>query len=106
MRYRGLVTGAVIALALAAITSLAAARRAPHDRPRLLHFRRPLHQQLLRHADGLAVVLALASAMRYYFVITLGERIVSDLRRDVFAHVTRLSPPSSTSTSPARSSRG
>jgi ATP-binding cassette subfamily B protein len=39
----------------------------------------------------MAVVLALASAMRYYFVITLGERIVSDLRRDVFAHVTRLS---------------
>ena len=40
----------------------------------------------------MAVVLAIASALRYYFVITLGERIVSDLRRDVFAHVTRLSP--------------
>ncbi|MET3856072.1 ABC-type multidrug transport system fused ATPase/permease subunit [Rhizobium sp. OAE497] len=41
---------------------------------------------------GMAVVLAIASALRYYFVITLGERIVSDLRQDVFAHVTRLSP--------------
>lgn len=40
----------------------------------------------------LAAVLAVASAARYYFVITLGERIVADLRRDVFAHVTRLSP--------------
>ena len=40
----------------------------------------------------LAVILALASAARYYFVITLGERIVSDLRRDVFDHITRLSP--------------
>lgn len=40
----------------------------------------------------LAAVLAVASASRYYFVITLGERIVADLRRDVFAHVTRLSP--------------
>ena len=40
----------------------------------------------------MAVILAMASALRYYFVIILGERIVSDLRRDVFAHVTRLSP--------------
>ncbi len=35
-------------------------------------------------------VLAVASGARYYFVMTLGERIVSDLRRDVFAHLTRL----------------
>jgi len=40
----------------------------------------------------MAVVLALSSALRYYFVITIGERIVSDLRREVFDHVTRLSP--------------
>lgn len=40
----------------------------------------------------IASVLALASACRYYFVITLGERVVSDLRRDVFQHVTELSP--------------
>ena len=40
----------------------------------------------------LAVVLAIASAGRYYFVITLGEQVVADLRKDVFAHVTRLSP--------------
>ena len=41
---------------------------------------------------GLAGMLAAASATRYYFVITLGERVVSDLRRAVFAHVSRLSP--------------
>jgi ATP-binding cassette subfamily B protein len=40
----------------------------------------------------IAGVLALASASRYYFVITLGERVVADLRRDVFAHVATLSP--------------
>lgn len=40
----------------------------------------------------IALVLAVASACRYFFVITLGERVVSDLRRDVFTHVTRLSP--------------
>ncbi|MCE1237552.1 MAG: ATP-binding cassette domain-containing protein [Hyphomicrobiales bacterium] len=39
----------------------------------------------------LAAALALASASRYYLVTWLGERIVSDLRREVFAHVTRLS---------------
>ena len=30
--------------------------------------------------------------MRYYLVTTLGERIVADLRGDVFAHLTSLSP--------------
>jgi ATP-binding cassette subfamily B protein len=41
---------------------------------------------------GVAGVLALASATRFYFVTTLGERIVTDLRDEVFAHLTTLSP--------------
>ncbi len=40
----------------------------------------------------IASVLAAASAGRYFFVITLGERVVADIRRDVFDHVTELSP--------------
>ncbi|ENN90013.1 ABC transporter transmembrane domain-containing protein [Bartonella bovis] len=40
----------------------------------------------------LALLLALASACRYYCVITLGESIVADLRRDLFVHITQLSP--------------
>src|ERR1700744_1899176 len=40
---------------------------------------------------GVAAVLAIASALRYYLVTTLGERVVADLRGDVFAHVTSLS---------------
>jgi ATP-binding cassette, subfamily B, bacterial len=40
---------------------------------------------------GVAALLAFASAMRYYLVMTLGERIVADLRGDVFAHLTALS---------------
>ena len=40
---------------------------------------------------GVAAVLALASALRYYLVTTLGERVVADLRGDVFAHLTSLS---------------
>lgn len=93
MRYRGLVAGALTSLALAAITSLTLP----------LAVRRMIDHGFTQ-SDGrfinsyfamlmiMAVVLAVASAMRYYFVITIGERIVADLRRDVFAHVTRLSP--------------
>ncbi|MGO9046599.1 MAG: ABC transporter transmembrane domain-containing protein [Xanthobacteraceae bacterium] len=40
---------------------------------------------------GVAAVLATASALRYYLVTTLGERVVADLRGDVFAHLTSLS---------------
>src|SRR5438128_10786896 len=40
---------------------------------------------------AVAGVLALASAMRYYLVTTLGERIVADLRSEVFGHLTALS---------------
>ncbi len=93
MHYRGMVTGALAALALAAVTSLALP----------LAVRRMIDHGFTQ-ADGsfinsyflmlmiMAIVLAIASALRYYFVITLGERVVSDLRRDVFNHVTRLSP--------------
>ena len=39
---------------------------------------------------GVVAVLAIASGLRYYLVMTLGERVVADLRGDVFAHLTRL----------------
>src|ERR1700682_2140190 len=39
-----------------------------------------------------AAVLATASALRYYLVITLGERVVADLRAALFAHLIALSP--------------
>ncbi len=41
---------------------------------------------------SIGLVLAVASAARFYFVTWLGERVVADLRADVFAHVSRLSP--------------
>ncbi len=41
---------------------------------------------------GVVFVLAMASSLRYYLVTTLGERIVSDLREQVFRHLTALSP--------------
>ncbi|MCD6071641.1 MAG: transporter, partial [Microvirga sp.] len=41
---------------------------------------------------GVVGILALASALRYYCVITLGERVVADLRSAVFRHLTSLDP--------------
>ena len=38
----------------------------------------------------LAGALAVASSLRYYFVMWLGERVVSDIRADVFDHLARL----------------
>ena len=37
-----------------------------------------------------AATLAVASATRYYFVMTLGERVVADLRTDLFKHLVSL----------------
>ena len=93
LRYRTLVAGALAALLLAAVATLALP----------LAVRRMIDHGF-SDADSsfinsyftmllvIAALLALASAMRYYFVITIGERVVSDLRRDVFSHVTALSP--------------
>ncbi len=39
---------------------------------------------------GVVAVLALASGARYYLVMTIGERIVADLRSDFFRHLTTL----------------
>ncbi|QCI97032.1 ABC transporter transmembrane domain-containing protein [Agrobacterium larrymoorei] len=91
-RYRGLVAAALSALILSSATTLAlplAVRR--------------IVDHGFEASDGaminsyfamllaIAVVLALASAMRYYYVMTIGERVVADVRRDVFAHLTSLS---------------
>ncbi|MEM6762489.1 MAG: ABC transporter transmembrane domain-containing protein [Pseudomonadota bacterium] len=40
----------------------------------------------------IALALALASAFRFYLVTTLGERVVADIRADVFEKVMSLSP--------------
>ncbi|EJL53730.1 ABC transporter, permease/ATP-binding protein [Rhizobium sp. CF122] len=89
--HRGLTICAVLALTCAALISLSlpmAVRR--------------MIDNGFGQADGtfidryflmvmaLAVALAVASALRYYFVTTLGERIVTDLRAKVFNHIVRL----------------
>jgi ATP-binding cassette subfamily B protein len=41
---------------------------------------------------GVAAALALATAMRFYLVSLLGERVIADLRAAVFSHVAGMSP--------------
>jgi ATP-binding cassette, subfamily B, bacterial len=41
---------------------------------------------------GVAVLLGISSAMRFYFVSWIGERITADLRNAVYSHVLRQSP--------------
>jgi len=92
-RYRGEVVAALVFLVVAAVVTLALP----------LAIRRVIDHGFSASDTGfvdsyfvallaMAVVLAVASAFRYYFVILIGEHIVADLRRDVFAHVARLSP--------------
>jgi len=40
----------------------------------------------------IGLVIAVASSLRFYFVNWLGERVVSDLRADVFGHLTKVGP--------------
>ena len=41
---------------------------------------------------GVAAALAIATALRFYFVSRLGERVVTDLRRSVYDHAIGMSP--------------
>ncbi len=90
-RYKGRVLGAVLALTAASAATLVV----PVAIRRIVDFgfapsKAGLINSYFVGMIGVAVVLAVASAARYFFVMTLGERVVSDLRRDVFTHLTRL----------------
>ncbi|MDA9495340.1 ABC transporter ATP-binding protein/permease [Bradyrhizobium sp. CCBAU 11361] len=92
-RYRGRAALAFVALTIAALTTLLV----PVAVRRMIDFGlTPEGIELINSYFSVMIavvaVLALASAARYYLVMTIGERIVADLRRDVFAHLLSLSP--------------
>jgi ATP-binding cassette subfamily B protein len=92
-RYRGRAFLALIALTVAALTTLLV----PVAVRRMIDFGlTPKGIALINSYFSVMIavvaVLALASASRYYLVMTIGERIVADLRRDVFSHLISLSP--------------
>ena len=90
-RYRGRALAALAALTIASAVTLAVP----------LAVRRMIDHGFSESSAGLinnyfaamiaiVAVLACASAARYYCVMTLGDRIVADLRSDLFRHLTRL----------------
>jgi ATP-binding cassette subfamily B protein len=92
-RYRGRVLAALAALVVAALTTLAV----PIAVRRMIDLGfSPEGVALVNSYFSVMIavvaVLAGASALRYYLVTLIGERIVADLRSDVFAHLTALSP--------------
>lgn len=92
-RYRGQAVAALIALIVASVATLIV----PLAVRRMIDFGfSPEGIAMINSYFSVMIlvvaVLALSSAARYYLVITLGERIVADLRRDVFNHLTLLSP--------------
>jgi ATP-binding cassette, subfamily B, bacterial len=91
--YRGRVTLALLSLMVAAGTVLAfgACLRALIDRG-FAQGRPDILNYALASLLAVAVVLAIASGARFYLVSWLGERVVGNLRKDLFAHVVRLGP--------------
>jgi ATP-binding cassette subfamily B protein len=92
-RYRGRAALAFVALTIAAITTLVV----PIAVRRMIDFGfSPEGIAMINSYFSVMVavvaVLAVASALRYYLVMTIGERIVADLRSNVFAHLISLSP--------------
>ncbi|WP_456760491.1 ABC transporter ATP-binding protein/permease [Bradyrhizobium sp. USDA 4011] len=92
-RYKGRAILALISLTIAAITTLivpVAVRRMIDlgFTPEGIAMVNSYFSVML----AVVAVLACASASRYYLVMTIGERIVADLRGDVFAHLISLSP--------------
>jgi ATP-binding cassette, subfamily B, bacterial len=91
LHYKGRIAAALIALTLAAAATLTV----PYA------VRQMIDHGFTQQSAGIVntyfsamvavvAVLALASGGRFYFVTTLGERVVADLRSEVFRHLTRL----------------
>ena len=93
LAHRGRIVLALIALALASAATLVV----PIAVRRMIDFgfsdsNAGLIRAYFLAMIGVVAVLALASGARYYLVMTLGERVVADLRADLFSHLTRLDP--------------
>jgi ATP-binding cassette subfamily B protein len=91
--YRARVAGALVALVVAAAGWLALGQGVKHvidggfasGVPAAL-------DQALAGMLGLSAVLALATWLRFYLMMSLGERVVTDVRRAVFDHILGLEP--------------
>tara|TARA_B100000676_G_scaffold313389_1_gene394145 strand:- start:1885 stop:3621 length:1737 start_codon:yes stop_codon:yes gene_type:complete len=91
--YKPQIAGALTALVIAAVTvlGLGAGLRALVDYG-LSRGNGDLLDSALFALIGIVVMLACASFARFYLVSWIGERVVADLRRDVYARVIALPP--------------
>lgn len=92
-RYKGMCLFALLALLMAACATLVL----PMGVRRMIDLgfspeNAGFIDQYFAMMAGIGIVLAVASSARFYTVNWLGERIIADLRSDVFTHLTRLSP--------------
>ena len=91
-RYRWRAIAALAALIIAALATLVVPLAVRYMIDFGFSHERELIDRYFFAMIGVVAVLALASALRFYLVTTLGERIVADLRSEVFSHLTTLSP--------------
>lgn len=91
--YRGRLIGAGIALLVASgsVLLMGQGLRLVIDRGFIASDVSHLNQTLAALL-GLVGILAIASALRYYLVTWIGERLAADLRRHVFDHLLTLEP--------------
>jgi len=93
LRYRGMIAAALAALIVSAAATLAV----PLAVRRMIDVgfsgvEPGLVDKYFATLLGVGFILALASAARFYCVNWLGERVVADIRADIFRHLTGLSP--------------
>jgi ATP-binding cassette subfamily B protein len=91
--YKGSIIAALIALAIASGATLAvpiAVRRVLDSG--FASQNTDLINQYFAMMLGVVAVLAVASATRSYFVSWIGERVVTDVRDSLYAHLTTLTP--------------
>ncbi len=91
--YRWRIVGALVALLVAASCVLALGQGLRYVIDAGFGTRDPhLLNLALVAVVGVAALLACATFARFYLMMSMGERIIADLRRALFAHVLTLSP--------------
>jgi ATP-binding cassette subfamily B protein len=93
LRYKGMIAASLVALIVSAAATLAV----PLAVRRMIDvgfsgIEPGLVDKYFATLLAVGLILALASAARFYCVNWLGERVVADIRADIFKHLTGLSP--------------
>ena len=91
--YRGLIVGVALALLAAAGFTLMLPLAFRRVIDGFASGRTDLVDEYFIALFGVAGALAIATALRFYLVTRLGERVIADLRERVFSHVIGLAPP-------------